>query len=39
MATYTARMYHEPIDVHMFGNYWADRLEAMLIDSAQRGGE
>ena len=30
MATYTARMYHDPVDPALFGNYWADRLETML---------
>jgi hypothetical protein len=30
MATYTARMYHDPVDPISFGRYWADRLETML---------
>jgi hypothetical protein len=30
MATYTARMYHDPVDPELFGHYWADRLEVML---------
>jgi hypothetical protein len=32
MATYSARMYHDPVDPELFGRYWADRLEAMLRD-------
>ncbi len=30
MAAYTARMYHDPVDPSLFGDYWADRLEVML---------
>jgi hypothetical protein len=30
MAAYTARMYHDPVDPDLFGQYWADRLETML---------
>lgn len=30
MATYTARMYHDPVDPDLFGRYWADRLDTML---------
>jgi hypothetical protein len=30
MATYTARMYHDPVEPEHFGRYWADRLEVML---------
>ncbi len=30
MATYSARMYHDPVEPAVFGAYWADRLETML---------
>ncbi len=30
MAAYTARMYHDPVDPGLFGQYWANRLETML---------